>query len=273
MENNERLYDAKDHLVAQNVHQMTCDIITQAYHKGNKRSSSRALLAFVCRNAGSWESLRTLLSSCGDTERMKAIALDCGAILRCMYDAYLQALFVWEDPNSRDDRGSLYLDYAHVERHKLSQDALRQDDSLSRYLAASPLRTESEDKVRQNYEQVKDRYLNSKRKGVRDHWYPHDNLRTLARCVGKESEYVWLVKMMNGSVHTGPFAMFNGPPLPGSGTLYIANKILSNTIGFLVDNECIVLDSGVRELLNACRGPLVGHAVPLNRRSDGHANH
>lgn len=272
MEKHDHLYDANDHLVSQEVHKAIRRIITQVIEKKSGRPSTHALLAFVLRNAGSWESLRTLISSCSNMEqvqaieRMNAILLDCGAIVRCMYDAYLQAVYVWQNPDSRDERGTLYLQYRFIERYKMVTDGLSLGDALSRHLAGSPRRAQSEKAMLQDYDRVKDRYPKPKGRGVRNHWYPHEDLRKLAKDIGKESEYVWMVKTLNGAVHTGPWAMTEGPILPGARTLSIAEGVLAHTAKMLMENEELVLDGPSQALLDAYKSDFVSVPTSQNEK-------
>ncbi len=233
------------------VDKMIREICTQAV--GRTGASSRALRALFSRVAGSWDSLRVLVMDARTQVQLNSRVNDCAAILRCMYDAYLQAAYIATDPQVL---GKLYLDYVHVETQIINE-ILEQDNKMSRIFAASPMRPEGEKMRRKRYAQVKDAYKTPKGKD-RIHWYV-GSLRDLARKVGKGDEYVWFVKRSNSSVHSGAFATMHGPPIQTAQTIeQIALLIVSRTGNLVVKNDGLrvskrtnaIIEAGEADILN-----------------------
>jgi hypothetical protein len=191
------MLNEKDLFVRREVETLVRGIVTALHDQRNcLRSSQLALFAFLLRIFNSWRSVGKLLDCCENETEFTTIANDGAAIIRCMYDALIQAMYIADDPSVADERGQLYLDFEHIEQHKLTQEVVRQMSGLARYLAMSPLRSEGERRNQEEFDRVKDRYLVSRRgkdgsAEVRNHWYVGD-LRELARGVGKEEEYVFL---------------------------------------------------------------------------------
>ena len=263
-----RLSDMGDALVAAHMRELLRHIITLAHNKNSDRPSSRALLGFVVRNAGSWKTLNALVGHCENEDAFKAVAIDCGAVVRCMYDAYIQALYVIHDPNDCDRRGELYLEYEHVERYRQMQKLIGQDNELSEYLHNSPLREIGEVRIQQEYDRVKGNYSSGRRDGVRNHWYPQ-HLRAIAEEVGRQDEFDWFVAGFHGSVHSGPLTVFHGPALPGAGVLYIAISIAARTAMLLAKHEDLDLDQDALGLLQGFDTPLVdGREGAKSERQD-----
>jgi hypothetical protein len=42
--------------------------------------------------------------------------VDAGVLLRCMFDAYLQADYIVRDPAKQMERATMYLEFQHVDR-------------------------------------------------------------------------------------------------------------------------------------------------------------
>ena len=107
-----------------------------------------------------------LVRTARTSEQLDARANDCAAILRCMYDAFIQAAYVATKP---DVLGRLYLDYEHVERFLAPTKIVGQDNRMARDVANSPMRKAGEKRNRKEFERVKSAYLTKKGK-VRTHW-------------------------------------------------------------------------------------------------------
>lgn len=183
------------------------EVINAACAADVGRPSSKAILAFAVRLAGSWRSIVTLVKHHPEQDDLRSLSNDCAVILRCMYDAYLQMRWIAVGPNDPDEMGKLYLGFKVVERYKLVEIVVDEEDDMSEFVASSRLLTQHRAKLGEDYESAKSNYPKSSGKGVRNHWYP-GSLGDLARDLHAAEEYTWFVRMQNSGVHTGPRAMF-----------------------------------------------------------------
>jgi hypothetical protein len=134
-------------------------------------------------------------------------------ILRGIYDAMLQALYIMNDINLRVDRATLYLEFYWVEK----MESIRMYDENSTYLAGrlsnSPMRPDAEADIVKRYRAVGQKFKTVKGK-LRRHWYAGD-LRDLAKDVHLESEYEILQKHLSAVVHASSFALQEIPQYSG----------------------------------------------------------
>ena len=226
------------------------EVISLAHCAKSDRPSSRALLAFAVRLAGSWKSTVTLVKHHPEQEDLRAISNDCAVIQRSMYDAMLQMRWIALGPNDSDKMGQLYLDFQIVENYKLMEIVLSQDDAMSRRVANSPLKDEGHSRLTKNYNSVKDQFPKSDGKGVRNHWYP-GSLADLAKDLRASEEYTWFVRRNNSSVHTGPLAMFNDSEAKARHIELIPEWILCCGLGVLARHDNLALSDLAAKVIAA----------------------
>ena len=226
------------------------EVITAAHGAKSDRPSSRALLAFAVRLAGSWKSTVTLVKHHPEQEDLRAISNDCAVIQRCMYDAILQMRWIALGPNDSDKMGQLYLDFQIVENYKLMEIVLSQDDAMSRRVANSPLKDEGHPRLTRNYNKVKDQFPKSDGKGVRNHWYP-GSLADLAKDLFASEEFTWFVRRNNSSVHTGPRAMFHDTEANARHIELISESVLVRGLGVLACHDSLALSDFATEVIDA----------------------
>lgn len=230
------------------------EVCTKLNQMPNRPRSSQALLGFLVRCACSCKSINTLVSSAQTPVEEVAIGNDCAAILRCMFDAYIQAAYLFIDSNEREERARLYLDYEHVERFLLSTEVSSRSNPFSKSIASSPLRPEGEKRNRKEFDRVKAKYPVKKRNAraddVRNTWYP-GNLRDLARIIGMEDEYIVFVKRSHGSIHSSPFAVFKGPSITGEHFCYFASLLVSRVARMVVENDSLAVSSESAAIIDA----------------------
>lgn len=226
------------------------EVITTGHSTNNDRPSSRALLAFAVRLAGSWKSTVTLVKHHPEQDDLRAISNDCAVILRCMYDAFLQMRWVADGPNDPDKMGQLYLNFLPVENYQLMKIVLSQKDALSKRVINSPLKREGLPRSKENYNSVKDNYPNPNGKGVRKQWYP-GSLAGLARDLGATEEYTWYVRRNNSSVHTGPRAMFGGSQACAHNIETLSRSILVRGLGVLVKHDKLRVSELAEQVITA----------------------
>ena len=229
---------------------ITREVLKTAYDTDNDRPSSKALLAFADRLAGSFQSIVTLINHHPEREALRAVSNDCAAIRRCMYDALLQMRWIADGPNDPDEMGKLYLDFRIVENYKLMNVVLSQNDAMSQRFANSPAKNDGHARLRENYKKVKDNYPNSDGKRVRTHWYS-GNLAGLAEDLSANEEYTWFVRVNNSSVHTGPRAMFDGTNLHPRYIELLAESILVRGLGVLAKHDHLHLSDPVADVIAA----------------------
>lgn len=237
-------------LNSNDILKITQEAITGAYRSEDNRPSSRAILAFVVRLAGSWRSTVTLVKHHPEQYDLRTISNDCAVILRCMYEAFLQMRWIAFGPNDPDKMGQLYLGFEVVENFRLMEIVLSQDDKMSHRVASSPRRTEGQARLREGYDKAKNDYPRRTGNGVRDHWYP-GSLVNLARDLHATEEYTWLVRMNNSSVHTGPRAMFHNSEANARQIELLAEMILMRGLGILKRHYRLSLLSLATEVIDA----------------------
>ncbi len=163
------------------------------------------------------------------------------AVLRCAYDAYIQASFIVHDPSMREQQAELYLSFFDIERYVQEQEVLKQSNRLASHLQHSPLRQAGSKRLKDAYDRAAPRFATKDGKGVRKtHWYP-GSLLTLAEAAGLRDEYMWFVKGLNSAVHAGPMAIRFGPAFPIEHMGMHASMIVARTAKLLTENESLTI--------------------------------
>jgi len=233
---------------------MLQETLTEAY-RNIRCASEQSLCWFLFRGAGTWKSINLLYDATeADTAWGKAISNDCGALLRTLWDTFIQAGYVFADPAERDARGELYLNYLAVEKHMQSLAVVALNTKFSQQIASSPLRVEGEKDNQREFDKVKHKYeSNPKASGkttIRKHWYRGD-LRSLSKAIGCENEYISFVVSLNGSTHAGPSAIKYGCPIRGESTWVFAAMLVCRIARMVVDNGALSVSSDANEIINA----------------------
>lgn len=175
---------------------------------------------------------------------------DAASILRSVYDAMLQGLYIMADPNKRDERAQLFLDFRDIERKRRIglMDANR--TALAKRVSNSPKRPNAEPEIEKRFMAVKPRYLSKKGK-VRDTWYS-GSLRGLAKAAGLESEYELIQRFLSGVVHSSPLTIQEGP--------FVSDYLLDwywqftfRMLGAYAEYKKIVLDQTENRLIDSAR--------------------
>lgn len=166
---------------------------------------SEALEPLKNRVSRALESLRTLHRHAQHDWRHDAMTL-----LRAMYDAHLQALYIAKHRASAEERASLFLDYFWVEQHDAVRLLDKNPTRIARKVMRGARRAKHESTLEEKYRSVRGRYLERKGNKTRRHWYP-GNLSDLAKDVGLDSEYEILQNQLSGAVHVGPLTALSEP--------------------------------------------------------------
>ena len=184
---------------------------------------------------------------------------DGAMILRGIYDAMLQALYILVDPVHRTERAQLYLDFFWVEKKKAIQLFDKSPTALGKRISESPQRASVEPAIEQEIERVRPSFENAKGK-LRNHWYD-GSLRDLAKAVGFEAEYELLQKHLSGVVHSSAYALKEGMPIQGFLLMAFTWRFSFRVLGQFAANTQITLDDDERGLVRLSDANVFGDAT------------
>lgn len=123
-------------------------------------------------------------------------------ILRAMYDAHLQALYIVADPAHADERAQLFFEHQGIEQRRWYKIIERSPTCFVQVpLSLGP-------EVEAAYRKLRPKFLAPNGKD-RPNWYP-GTLRDIARNVNLESEYEIIQPDLSGAVHSTPTALVAG---------------------------------------------------------------
>ena len=227
------------------VDDMIREVIAASYSSKSKELSHRALLCLTNHLSGHWRALYILNQNESGARENELLSDSFAAIIRCMFDAYLQAAYIAEQDT--EARSKLYLDFEHVERYVLANKVVKQSDEMSRHIAESPLREEGEPRLKAKYDAVVDNYRDKNGK-VQSHWYK-GNLGNLAETVGNYDEYLWYLHRYNSAVHAGPLAAVHGHPADNF-FLYAA-VLISRMADLLAKNDDVRPSDAAQSVIQA----------------------
>jgi hypothetical protein len=239
-------------------------IIAELHSRNSKDRVSVALFFLLVREANTWRSIR-LLRKHTPEQFHTAFMVDAGTLLRAMFDASLQADFIFCDPATRIERATQYLDFEHVERYVMVQKVLRHENQLANTLKSSPLRPDGEKRVQEAYDRVKDQFLLVEKKKcngngkhaarTRDKWYK-GGLFQLAEAAGKVAEYDTFVASFSGCVHSSAFAVRKGPVSPIEHVLVLSSKFAARVAKLNVEYNQLELGEDRLILEELCKSSL-----------------
>lgn len=177
-------------------------------------------------------------------------------VLRGIYDASLQSLYILNDAAFQEERANLYLDFYWVEKMKFIRRFDRSQTQLGRHVSQSTLRANAEPEIQREFQRVQAKFLDSKGK-LRNHWYPN-NLQFLAEKTGFESECEIFQQFLSGAVHASSFAMQH-PPFQGKPELMLefAWKFSFRVLGKYAEYAQVTLDVIETEIVKSASKPLV----------------
>jgi hypothetical protein len=133
-------------------------IILELDFRKARDNVSLALCFLLIRVANTWRSIR-LLRQHTPQQFYTAFMVDAATLLRAMFDAYLQADLIFRDPVKREELASQYLDFEHIERHKMTQKLLAHNNPLTDLLKSSAKRPEGDKQLQRNFDRVKGAFL------------------------------------------------------------------------------------------------------------------
>ena len=185
-------------------------------------------------------------------------------ILRGIYDAMLQALYILSDPLQREARADDYLDFRWVERKSTIPLFDSSPTCLAQQISKSPRRAGTEPTIDTRYASVCPKFKNAKGQ-LRDHWY-EGRLRDLAKAVNLESEYEILQKQLSGTVHSSADALQDQPAYPEYVLLSLAWTFSFRVLGKFAEYAQVTLDRYEGELVRLSESNIFGAAnTPTSR--------
>ena len=203
---------------------------------------------------------------------------DGALILRAIYDASLQLLYILNKPELREQRASQYLDFVWIEKDWVRKWGDKYSSPLAKKFRKSPMRIVGEPVLDKNLRRIRSQYLTSAGKEWRQTWYK-GSLRNLAEELGLQEEYDLLQKQLSGAVHSSPHTLHHGPVIKGTHHITWAWQITFRVIDCVVRwNELERDDMGLTEdewrtLQSFDQNLIIQSPAPKKhkkRKSDGH---
>lgn len=230
-------------------------VVSAVYGKQADDPVGAALLCLLVRVGNTFRTIRVLRSNaCGDFA--KCFDVDAGALLRCMFDAYLQAHLITRDAAESNRLAQMYLDFEHVERFKTQGKVIGHDNRLSRQLLASPHKEDGQRRLQEEFDRVKGPFLiEGKGDKTRDKWYK-GTLQQLAADAGKLDEYDTFATPFSCCVHSGSFAVRGGPLFPMKHMTMLASQLAARIVKMNVEYNKIDLGED-REVVERFAGPIL----------------
>ncbi len=231
------------------------DVLTLSL-ESQETHCDRALFALMTHIANNWKAISTLSNNVSDRDHITIVANPTTALLRCMYDAFIQMLYIVHDHSQAEELARRYLEYGTIEHYQYMKAITSGASPLSKRISASPKRQTSVKKIEEEYSKICRRVPRYRKR--RQHWYD-GTLYDLACTVGRKEEYTWYVSFSNSAIHAGPFAVMRGAIAPtGEEAIFAALPIVCQAANKLtIAMELVVsqktrswLDSFVTEFCN-----------------------
>jgi hypothetical protein len=160
--------------------------------------------------------------------------LDASSILRTIYDAHIQLLYILQNP---EPRAKLYNDFYWVEWHKGVELFDSQSEPLFKLVSESPRRAELEASNREQFNAVEATYRKQSGGGYRRNWYDANDLSVLSKRVGYEVEYLCISRAMNPAVHSSAWAIRNAGHSNGRIQVWMGWQFLFRCLGRTLEYE------------------------------------
>lgn len=220
------------------------DIVYMSCHKQRTGKVNTVLRYLLVRLADTRLSIQILnRASDGHTNHR----LDSAALLRVMYDAYIQAKYIVVDPAQKAERASLYIEYEHVERYLTESKIEKHDNILSKALKNSPNREAAKKRNKQQYDRVEHLFRSTSGR-VRNQWYAAQ-FSQLAEAVGLEHEYDTFIKNYHGCMHSSVYAIKNGPHSDEKLVYIISNTLAARMLLLCIKENRFPIQKEVVKLL------------------------
>lgn len=231
------------------------EVIRLWYGVLQNEPASEATVMLLVRCSASWKSICKILMNCVDGDELELCSHDAAALLRCMHDVCIQSEYIAAGDSaerlSPNDLGRLYLEYEHVERHRMATTAVGFNSELAKLVRSSPLRAAGETHKRAEFDRVKANYP------ARTCWY-RGNLAQVAEKLSLKEEYFWFTTLLHSSIHGGPLSSRNGPAIQGAGlVLMTAVAIMRRLLAVAIKLNGLDLSTESAEMMAATAGDLL----------------
>lgn len=238
--------DYRDREIILRMNELTGEAIRLWYGLLKKSPATTAIGALFVRVSASWKSICMILLNCEDANEMRLCSNDVAALVRCMHDVCVQAEYIAAgDPTeglSADELGQLYLDFEHIERHRMAEKAVMLKSGVAKTIASSPHRPAGEARNQREYDRVKSKYPDKR------HWY-RGTFVELAKKVDREEDEFWFTKLLHSSIHGGPISVVRGATIQGSVSLMVALQIMQRALQLVVKRDGIRLSDRSAEMM------------------------
>lgn len=212
-------------------------------------------------------------------------AVDGVIILRTLYDATMQLLWLLADPDDRPNRAKMYHDFLEIETHRMFHRVVSSGTEMGAAIAKSPrlpagekqrqerLRTVGEtylsNKGRKLFNERGDSYLTEPTAEYRKHWYPFSNLAKLAAKLRYDSEYRLFQQDLSASVHASPWSLINGPTIKPEFVLTWALTLGLRAAGAVAETYSIPLNKDQAEMIDHAKRNMYDKPEPPSNEASG----
>ncbi len=175
---------------------------------------------------------------------------DGSSIIRIVYEASLQILYILNDESSGEEIARRYLDFAIIERVKMIRLFDKRATDFSSRLSQSSKRAEVENVIYQEFRRVCKKYNYDSRKPPQ-YWH-QGTTRNLAIEVGVEGEFELLQKQLSSIIHCSFTGIREMPRYDGNHLLMLYWKFAFRALGKIAEHvdvqltneqEKVILDS------------------------------
>lgn len=243
-----------ERLVWERTRRLLREFISRAHHVGRNDPLARASLALTLRIANGFESLYTLRS-----HSSHAWDVDGVCILRSMYDALLQLLYVAVE-SCNPSLARRYLDFEWIERWHSIRRIQESPTVFAKSLMESPDREFGEKRVSQMVEETRSQFIDAKGK-LSKNWYCGD-LRQVAAAVGYEQEYELFQQDSSKSVHSSSAPLQRGPIIRRDRIDAFASAFSLRAVGVLSRVYGLRLNPDDQEAVEYASGNLYDTRLP-----------
>jgi hypothetical protein len=155
-------------------------------------------------------------------------------IMRTIYDAHLQALYILKDPARRAKQ---YEDFYWIDWHRFVGAVTNTPGKMFQSLAASKKRAENEPQMLERYRLVEAAYRRGQ--GHRRDWY-EGSLEDMAKEVGYEGECRVLSRLVNPAIHSSAYGLRGPGGMNAITMLAAAWHFFHRCLGRVVEHEGLI---------------------------------
>ena len=207
-------------------------VITAVWGQKPPPVEHRVLSKFVIYVAGNTRVIYRVLSNGESNEEVEAMGNATCALLRCIWDAVIQAEYICHDPSMLESRARQFEAFRIVEQVSADEALQKHSNLFSQRLLSSQTRLTNKAAIDAEYLRVKSQYETQDGR-MQTKWYK-GNLKIWATLVGAADEYLFFASISSSSVHAGPMALTTGPIFQGSALFYFVLNLTARCLKLLV---------------------------------------